>query len=104
MVQKAPYQPYQPLGDTTQLKANKQNSNVLKRGRNNSTNFPTNKDPKKKKEGDVLVCPICVELIVESTETTEGQDAIFCESLCNTWLHHKCAGISRTVLKALENS
>ena len=63
-----------------------------------------NKVPKKKKKGDVFVYPICVEVIVESRETTEGQDATFCESLCNTWLHHKRAGISKTVFKALENS
>ena len=57
-------------------------------------NSPTNKNPKKKKEGDVFVCPFCVEVIVESMEITEVQDAIFCESLCNTWLQSKCVGIS----------
>ena len=41
-----------------------------------------NKDSIKKKEGNVFVCPICVEVIVESTETTEGQDAIFCLEPC----------------------
>jgi len=33
-----------------------------------------------------------------------GQDAIFCESACNTWLHCKCAGITKIVFKALEKS
>ena len=99
MVEKAPYHPYKPSGDATQLTANEQNSSVLKRGRNNSINSPMNKDSKKKKECDVFVCPIYVEVIVESTETTEGQDAIFCESLCNTWLHCKCVGISKLFLR-----
>ena len=96
--------PYQPSVNATQLTANEQSSSVQKRGRTDSINSPTSNDLKKKKEGDVFVCPICVEVIVETTETTEGQDAIFCESQCNTWLHRKCAGISKAVFKALENS
>lgn len=54
--------------------------------------------------GNIFVCPICLETIVEATESADGQDAIFCESTCNTWLHRKCAGITKMVFKALENS
>ena len=47
-----------------------------KRSRDASGNSPNAKEGKKKK-GDVSVCPICTEGIVEQTKTKRGQDAIF---------------------------
>ena len=66
-------------------------------------NSPNAKEGKKKK-GDVSVCPICTESIVEQTKTKKGQDAIFCEGLCKAWLHRRCAGLSTIIFNELTNS
>ena len=36
--------------------------------------------------------PICQDSIVDGDA---GQDSIYCEGNCNTWLHRRCAGLSR---------
>ena len=33
----------------------------------------------------------------EASDTREGQQAIFCESICNSWLHRQCAGLSEAL-------
>ena len=41
------------------------------------------------------ICPICLEAIVEATSKKQGDDAIECSSFCKTWLHRRCAGLSK---------
>ena len=48
-------------------------------------------------------CPICLDPIIDATEDTEGQEAIYCESTCNGWIHRQCAGLSRILFKAYED-
>ena len=45
-------------------------------------------------------------VIVEDTDEKDGElkDAIFCEGSCNSWLHHKCAGLSSLTFQPLSNS
>lgn len=57
----------------------------------------------RKKRG-TCVCPICNESIVEGIKNKKGQDAIFCEGVCVTWLHHQCAGLSQLAFVELQNS
>ena len=33
-----------------------------------------------------IICPICLDPIIDATEDNEGQEAIFCESRCDAWL------------------
>ena len=33
------------------------------------------------------ICPMCCETILEATEDTEGQEALFCEGTCQKLLH-----------------
>ena len=47
------------------------------------------------------VCCVCNCVIVEDTNESDGEDAIFCEGSCNSWLHHKCAGLSNPVFQNL---
>ena len=68
-----------------------------------SGNSPNAKEGKKKK-GDVFICPICTEAIIEQTKTRKGQDAVFCEGLCKGWLHRRCAGLSTILFNELVNS
>lgn len=44
-------------------------------------------------------CPICDDLIEDET-----QQSIFCEGICNTWLHRCCAGLSKAAFSRLEGS
>ena len=41
------------------------------------------------------VCPICCDEIDDATETSEGQEALFCEGTCQKWLHRWCAGVHK---------
>jgi len=47
-------------------------------------------------QSEPVLCPICEEVIKESTEKTPGDKAIYCEGQCETWFHCKCAGISKS--------
>ena len=50
------------------------------------------------------VCCVCNCAIVEDTDEKDGEDAIFCEGSCNSWLHHKCAGLSSSTFQHLSDS
>jgi len=52
---------------------------------------------------ETTTCPICLDPIIDATEDTEGQEAIYCESTCNGWIHKQCAGLSRILYKAYED-
>ena len=41
---------------------------------------------KKTKTGE-CICTICQDPIVDPSETTKGQDLIFCEVQCLAWIH-----------------
>ena len=72
--------------------------------RQRSTNGSPSKSSKKKKEkGTSFVCPICTENIIESTRGRQGHDAVYCEGSCNTWLHRKCVGLTKTAYDNLDN-
>ncbi|XP_065905403.1 uncharacterized protein [Dysidea avara] len=51
---------------------------------------------------NTTVCPVCLDPIIDATEETEGQEAIFCESACNSWIHRQCAGLSQALFKKYE--
>ena len=38
-------------------------------------------------------CPICLEVIIDSAKAKKGQDAIFSEGKCSSWLHRNCAAL-----------
>ena len=72
--------------------------------RQRSAGGSPSKNSKKKKEKGIFICPICLENIVEATKTRQGQDSIFCEGSCSTWLHRKCAGLSRTAFIKIDKN
>ena len=41
------------------------------------------------------ICPICEDVIVDQSSSNKGHDSVFCDGLCNTWLHRGCAGLSK---------
>ena len=58
-------------------------------------NMPPKASEKKNKQEEEI-CIICDSIILEENEDDENQardEAIFCEGLCQRWLHRKCAGL-----------
>ena len=45
------------------------------------------------------ICPISDDVIKDSSLKTKGHDSMFCDGVCNTWLHRGCAGLSKPVLR-----
>ena len=50
---------------------------------------------------NLCICPICDDPIEEQSETTPGHDAIHCDGICDSWLHRRCAGLSKSDSKFL---
>lgn len=42
--------------------------------------------------------------VQETNQSKSGQDSIFCNGGCDTWLHRGCAGLSKAALKAASKS
>ena len=85
--------------DTTSMDA----TSSLKRSRPGDS--PQNlSQPKKTKKKGGCICPICLEVIQDSSKNKKGHDAIFCEGLCNSWLHRGCAGLPKSVFTSLVDS
>ena len=42
------------------------------------------------------LCKICDDAIVEPGGKRKRDDSIFCNGICNGWIHRQCAGLSRT--------
>ena len=62
---------------------------------------PLNSSKKKiKKKGGC----ICLERIIESTKSESGHDVIYYEGHCNSWLHRRCAELSKPLFASLEKS
>ena len=38
-------------------------------------------------------CPTCLKLIKDATGACEGEEALFCEGICQCWYHRWCAGV-----------
>ena len=41
------------------------------------------------------ICAICLDTIIDATEVSEGEDALFCEGKCQAWLNRRCACITK---------
>ena len=64
-----------------------------------SENSPSNKEKKKSKSSHTVLCCICEADIVDDTD-----ESVFCEGICQAWMHRKCAGISRQVFAVISKS
>ncbi len=68
------------------------------------------KVPKSKKDAttadtdEIFTCPVCEEVIVDASESSKGQDSVYCTGDCSTWLHRHCACLSIQAFKLLEQS
>ena len=53
---------------------------------------------------NLVNCPICEEDIHDATSNTKGEDYVYCEGNCKTWLHRRCAGLSKHNFKLVIES
>ena len=49
-------------------------------------------------------CTICDENINERSKTNVGDDAVLCDGKCQSWLHRRCAGLSRVRFRIVTDS
>ena len=48
-------------------------------------------------------CPVCEEKIIDATVSKHGQDSILCEGSCQSWLHRRCAGLTKAEFANISN-
>ena len=53
-------------------------------------------------EDSPSVCPVCLNPIVDATVEKEDQEGIYCENICNSWIHRQCASLSQARYKFYE--
>ena len=49
-------------------------------------------------------CPICEERIEEAVGKKTGHESVLCDGSCATWLHRRCAGLSKSAFATVSNS
>lgn len=49
-------------------------------------------------------CAVCDKTIIEPSSKVKGEDAIFCEGPCQSWLHRQCIGMPLAHFQALTTS
>jgi len=52
---------------------------------------------------DSTICPTCLNPIEDANKDQEGQEAIYCEGICDAWLHRQCAGLSQNLYKVYQD-
>lgn len=55
-------------------------------------------------DGKGTVCAICLQIIIERSNVSDGEDSIFCEGACQRWLHRSCAGLPDPAFDLIRNS
>lgn len=48
-----------------------------------------------------FTCPICEDNILDQVGSKPGEDSIFCDGTCATWLHRRCAGLNKEAFKTI---
>ena len=46
------------------------------------------------RKANQAICAICEEEIIDASSQTTGEDAIYCDGHCKSWIHRRCAGLS----------
>ena len=72
------------------------------RERKRPFNFtPPSSNKKQKDRNEELdtedICRVCEDPIIEYSATSEGEETVFCEGQCNTWIYRKCSGLTSTL-------
>lgn len=65
-----------------------------------STSTNSTKTPVVPQPVSSFTCPICCDIIIDNKDGA-GDDSIYCEGLCDTWIHRRCAGLSTSAFKTI---
>lgn len=57
---------------------------------------------RKKEEEGKFNCPICDEAILDASDGKLGDDSIHCDSVCSTWIHQQCTGLSKLAFTTIK--
>lgn len=52
----------------------------------------------------MTICAICLKLIIDRSDVSDGEDSVFCEGACQRWLHRSCAGLPDPAFDLIHNS
>ena len=78
-----------PAGENVRIDSQKKKNNSD--NMNDCTDSVTGKGTQGEKT--MYTCPICLEVIVDITPRKPGHNSIYCDSECQSWIHHRCAGL-----------
>ena len=51
-----------------------------------------------------FVFPICLEQVEDASSKKKGHDLVFCDGVCQDWLHRQCAGLSKASFSSVKSS
>ena len=60
--------------------------------------------PTDKPSNSPTLCTFCEEVITESSNNAPGEDSIFCDGTCKSWIHRRCGGLSAAQVKVVSSS
>lgn len=49
-------------------------------------------------------CPVCLDKVEDPAGKRKGHKAIFCDGVCQDWIHRQCAGLSKAAFSKLSKS
>ena len=82
------------------MASNKSRSNKTRSSKNDNSG----KTPPRGQKHDVTECAICLEAIQDRSDTSEGEDLVFCEGECQRWLHRTCARLNDPAFDKIRRS
>ena len=82
------------------MASNKSRSNKTRSSRDNNSG----KTAPRGQKHDLTECAICLEAIQDRSDTSEGEDLVFCEGECQRWLHRTCAGLTDPAFDKIQRS
>ena len=57
----------------------------------------------KRELGHSHKCPVCLDIIIDAKDGQKGQESVFCEGVCNGWIHRRCAGLSSAAFAVISS-
>jgi len=74
-----------------------------KKGSNNSGKEQQEDQTSNESSSSEVSCSVCCKKIVEQNAHNPGEEAVFCEDQCKSWLHRQCAGLTVSVFASIIN-
>lgn len=76
---------------------------VNKKGGNSGKQQQAGDQTTEESLGSDVCCAVCCKKIVEQSTHNSGEEAVFCEGQCKSWLHRQCAGLTVPIFASITN-